>query len=323
MSSNSLRQDNQRFAQSDVEAAERFERHKLGENDPFPTIWPALLNSADIADYVAATGMIFPFDPNPDSGKLKSASYEIDLLGQCFYWDEKGKSNSCDLKKGKKFILRKNSIAFVSPETNFRIPDYIALRFNLRIQHVHRGLLLGTGPLIDPGFEGRLVIPLHNLTTNDYEFEGGEGIIWVEFTKLNPLQKVYRRDVFKREGKYVPFPEDKKNKKMDYYLRKASPHAAIRSSIPDSINAARTSAEAARNTVAAIWTIGFLSVAAIGFSLFDSYKQSASLVQDSTDYVKESQRELENLRNEVQTLERQVQDLESQLKELRDGSPNE
>ena len=48
---------------------------------------------------------------------------------------------------------------------------------------------MGTGPLVDPGFEGKLLIPLHSLTADDYEIEAGEGLIWVEFTKLSPNER--------------------------------------------------------------------------------------------------------------------------------------
>jgi deoxycytidine triphosphate deaminase len=89
------------------------------------------------------------------------------------------------ISRGETFVLRRNSIAFVQVEPVFRIPDYIALRFNLKILHVHRGILLGTGPLVDPGFVGNLYIPLHNLTDSDYTFKGGEGLIWMEFTKVS------------------------------------------------------------------------------------------------------------------------------------------
>ena len=59
------------------------------------------------------------------------------------------------------FDLAPNSIAFVALEPCFRIPEYMALRFNLKIKHIYKGLLLGTGPLVDPGFSGKLFIPLH------------------------------------------------------------------------------------------------------------------------------------------------------------------
>jgi hypothetical protein len=80
-------------------------------------------------------------------------------------------------------VLPANPITFVQVEPEFRLPNYIALRFNLRITHVHRGLLLGTGPLVDPGFRGKLLIPMHNLTASDYELATKEALIWIEFTK--------------------------------------------------------------------------------------------------------------------------------------------
>jgi deoxycytidine triphosphate deaminase len=72
--------------------------------DAFPEIQPALLNSADIYDYVAATGMIFPFEED----KLKPASYEVNLLGKCIYCDDEGKKKVEYIDQGKEFILKKN-----------------------------------------------------------------------------------------------------------------------------------------------------------------------------------------------------------------------
>src|SRR5437867_678832 len=84
------------------EALKAFERFR--GKDPFPDIAPALLNSADISDYVAATGMLYPFLPQ----KLKSASYEIAFLGKCVYWDEDGKKRVRKIKAGQEFLLKRN-----------------------------------------------------------------------------------------------------------------------------------------------------------------------------------------------------------------------
>src|SRR5260370_7425561 len=72
------------FARTDEQARLKFEKHK--SLDPFPDIPPALLNSADVADYVCATGMLWPFDLD----NRKSASYEIPLHGKCLHWDDPG-----------------------------------------------------------------------------------------------------------------------------------------------------------------------------------------------------------------------------------------
>lgn len=190
------------YATSDTEAAEKFAEFR--QRDPFPEIPPALLNSADIADYVSTTGMIHPFDPS----KLKSASYEVSVLGDYVIHTPDGGVVHDTLTKDKPFRLPRNSIAYLSVEPKFRLPDYIAVRHNLKIKNIYRGLLVGTGPLIDPGFVGRIALPLHNLTDRDYLLEAGEGTIWVEFTKLSPSPRWTSSAAVPRprKGTYVPFP---------------------------------------------------------------------------------------------------------------------
>lgn len=169
------------LSNTDSEANRRYAAYE--NRDPFSEVESALLNSADIFQYVAKTGMIYPFDVS----KLSGASYEVAIRGKVIWWDEE-KKEQCEkelLKPEDSFELKPNSIAFVTLEPMFRIPDYIALRFNLKIVHVYKGLLLGTGPLVDPGFVGKLSIPLHNLTANTYKFKAGDGIIQMEFTKLS------------------------------------------------------------------------------------------------------------------------------------------
>jgi deoxycytidine triphosphate deaminase len=151
---------------------------KLGITD-------TLLSSKDITAVVAATGLISPFYTGGGrKARLKKASYEGRAGSKAYLYKE---INSPEIvfesDKHKYLRIPKNSIVFVESDLDFRLPDFIALRFNLQIQHVHRGLLLGTGPLVDPGFWGKLCIPLHNLTDEDYDIPKDEGLIWVEFTK--------------------------------------------------------------------------------------------------------------------------------------------
>lgn len=149
--------------------------------DPFPNVPRALLSSFEIADYARVTGMMWPFAEK----QLKSASYEVFIGGEVIWWDGKGRRQTKIVKRGTPLVLEANSIVFAQVEPIFRLPNYIAIRFNLRITHVHRGLLLGTGPLVDPGFHGKLLIPLHNLTSTDYAIDTNEALIWIEFTKTS------------------------------------------------------------------------------------------------------------------------------------------
>jgi len=234
--------------------------------DPFPRIPGTLLNSADIRSYVNRIGLIYPFHEKD----LKSASYAARIAGKCKFWDEELKRFvEKDLKSsGDKIILKPNSIAFVGIEPTFRLPDYIALRFNLKITHVYRGLLLGTGPLIDPGFVGKISIPLHNLTSNEYIFSFNESLIWIEFTKTSPrpdvpkisdqLEEAYE---LQRCKEFIPFPSDKTLKDLDYYLNRAlegTRHEAVVSSVPSAVGEAMKHARDAQHSLKIIkrWAIG-------------------------------------------------------------------
>lgn len=233
--SGTIKYNSDLFAKSDREANQRFEVYK--DFDPFPEIATSVLNSADFVDYVSATGMLFPFD----SEKIKPASYGLKLQGKAVYWDDKGNRVVKVINKGDKFILPRNSIVFVSVPQTLRLPYYIIARFNLKINHIYKGILLGTGPIIDAGFVGKLSIPLHNLTNNDYEFVGGETLIWMEFQKIS-LPHPFASNENKRAkltpprrfGVYREYSNEKNFLKRDVedYLKDAH-HGPIESSLPN------------------------------------------------------------------------------------------
>ncbi len=309
------------FALTDKEAGDRYKLWK--SKDPFPDIRPALLNSADIFDYVNATGMLYPFDPD----KLLSASYGVGLQGEVIYWDEKNRKHHDPINKSKELILPPNSIAYVTPELNLRIPYYIALRFNLQIAHVHKGILLGTGPLVDPGYEGKLSIPLHNLTSNNYKLKWSEGFIWIEFTKISD-NKCWGNDngesELQRNGKYKKFPSDKKNRDPDTFIEsalKGQDTHFIRSSIPDAIQKsekkaeeAATSAEEAKDSAQLFTQVGLAGIVVLIVTLILGILQVYGLVQDSTNYVKSTS---QDYRIQEARRDKEIQLLENQLESLK------
>lgn len=210
--------------------------------DPFPETPPALLSADDIIKYVERTGMIAPFDGRGgERSALKAASYESKIGGEAFIY-EKGINYPKKIYDGTQDFLEipANSIVFVESDIYFRLPSFIAVRFNLQINHVHRGLLLGTGPLVDPGFWGKLCIPLHNLTNEPYFISKDDGLIWIEFTKTSssPTQG--------RPPSNSDYPNIKKfiEKAAKPIFENAAP-IAIRSSIPDMVEEANSKSDEA------------------------------------------------------------------------------
>lgn len=233
------------LSQADADA---LARSVFNQKDPLPRVKHSLLSAEDIKKYVMKTGLISPFYVDPDNRRLKKASYEGRIGKKAFKYNSEGDLSTIDLGDNK-LVVPANSIVFVEPDVQFRLPPYIALRYNLQIKHVHRGLLLGTGPLVDPGYWGTLCIPLHNLTSEDYVIPLSEGLIWIEFTKTTDLGREGRSPLQSPDaGDQVP----KGNWDIEKFIRKAAkpfdpnlPAVAIRSSIPDVGVNAQTAAEGA------------------------------------------------------------------------------
>ena len=234
----------------------KWAKHRFYRQDPLPCIEPALLNSLDIGRYVEKGCLLDKerFDPE----LLKPASYEIRLLGKLYWWEEEeGRlEKRCRLiVEGDCVKLGRNSISYLWIEERLRLPEYIAARFNLRISDVHKGLLLGTGPLIDPGFGGQILIPLHNLTDNNYFLRGGEGIIWVEFTKVS--QNCFwlgENEEADRPKGLVKFPSDKVTDDPDDYLNKAGAARGVQSAYKGALVSTRRAAGAAKSAAEAAKT---------------------------------------------------------------------
>jgi deoxycytidine triphosphate deaminase len=243
------------FSLTDPEAEARFA--DFHNQDPFPRIQPALLNSADLLDYIETVGILSPYEVTEKKREdwLKPASCAVGCTGEVLRFDVDPQTGDVidtpvkyEVAVGKRLELKPNSITFLHLGTTFRIPNYIAARFNLAIREIHRGILVGTGPLVDPGFVGRLFIPLHNLTSNEYSVEFGEPLVWVEFTKLSPNKAWRGGREHKRRAVFVPFPKRKNDRKTpEHYLDHAFEGNPIASSIPKAIVRAGAEAEGARS----------------------------------------------------------------------------
>ncbi len=173
----------------------------------------------------------------------------------------------------------------------------MALRFNLRIKHVHRGILLGTGPIVDPGYNKEILIPLHNLTDSDYYISSDEGLIWIEFTKTSAVYKNGPEHSPTEElANFEPLPDNTK-KEIEEYLFKANNGFPIRSSIPKAILESKEAVEKTSRRVAILQGIGILALVSLVvglISVFVSVLNLISTTQTSLRTLSERVSKIEN-----------------------------
>lgn len=283
----------------------RFEEFSM--IDPFPSIAPALLNPWDVTKYVHKTGMIYPFDADD----LKTVTYKILLYGDIYYWENNEQKTvrfDRNATTQNTFTLKPNSIIYVHLDTVFRVPYYIALRFNLKIDLVHKGLLLGTGPVIDSGFQGRILVPIHNLTSNSYVFQPGDGLIWVESTKLSSFSE-----------KYKPFPSLLNHSANNYFDGSGILNSGVRSSIPEAIKNAQKSAEnaqqSAENSEKKIKEISYVTVLGIIVTVILTLIPTWSLFNDLNNTFNDKK---EKLLQEVKEFENKLSEKDQAIQKMAD-----
>ena len=114
--------------------------------------------------------------------QLRPAAYTL-RIGADFV-DSKGKQGKLT-RKHPSFYLEPNSIAYVSTLEELDLPYYVAARFNLRVKWVYKGVLLGTGPQVEPGYRGALSCPLYNLTQRAIKVTLKEDFATIDFERTS------------------------------------------------------------------------------------------------------------------------------------------
>jgi deoxycytidine triphosphate deaminase len=321
---------NNELSKDDNEAEQRYNKYK--NKDPFPDIDPALLNSADIFKYVAATGMIYPFRMED----LAGATYKVRIQGASLYWDDENNKHENNIvkenkskKDSNKIVLKPNSITFLTLEPMFRLPHYMAIRFNLRIKNVYRGLLLGTGPIVDPGFCGKLSLPLHNLTLNTYEFEALDDLISIEITKLSYNQKwdinPNEKDEKLPEGFYI---QNEFGIRTVYdYVNAAllgTNASSVRSSVPEELKKIREDAKKAvkdtatakrNNIIITIATVvGICALFYTSYNLISATNNRLDSIYKDSQEIKVLQQKVDYQQNIINQMNDKIKILESKQK---------
>jgi deoxycytidine triphosphate deaminase len=148
--------------------------------DPEPNVRGILLSDR-IEAYVKKFGLLVDAHDFREIN-LKPASYSLTLAAKYYL---NGETN--EIGSGGYLVIPPNSFVIAGIKEKLILPHWCAVRFGLRVAYVYRGLLMGAGPQVDPGFEGNLGCPLHNLTDRAARIKLDEPFAWIDFTKTSRL----------------------------------------------------------------------------------------------------------------------------------------
>lgn len=151
------------------------------------------------------------------------------------------------------------------------------------------------------------MIPIHNLTANNYTLRSGDGLIWVEFTKLSPFPRGIKEPPYN-------FPSFINHTANDYF-ENATNLRKVESSVFYAMNSAKKDAENAKKTVSYMsWATGIailftaIGIAIAGITLVTNVITPTIGLVDS-----QKEKSISNT-NKIKKLEEKIKKLESKVK---------
>jgi len=137
-----------------------------------------ILTAQQIAEaYRRGDLVINPFDEH----QIQGATYDLRVGDQAATTSTKRLVN---VKDNGYLLLQPGDFGIVTVFEEIRLGPQYAARFGLRSKYARKGIIATTGPQIDPGYHGRLIIGLTNLTPRPVSLPYKDDLVSVEFHRL-------------------------------------------------------------------------------------------------------------------------------------------
>jgi deoxycytidine triphosphate deaminase len=161
--------------------------------DPIEGVVGGVLGGDEIRLYCSMFGMIRKYDEQ----YLRRAAYTLTVGERA-----RVAGNSVQVRNGEPLRIAARGSATVVPAEVLVVPHYLVAHFGLTVGLAQQGLLLGAGPQVDPGYQGALSCPVHNLTDGDIELELGRRFLHVELVRTAPLASEARERLIEIETEH-------------------------------------------------------------------------------------------------------------------------
>ena len=140
--------------------------------------WKMILTDRQIKEASDSGDIIIdPFEEK----QIQAASYDLRIGKQGATASRKKLIN---IEKDGYLLLKPGDFAVITALEILHLNSQHVGRFGLRSKYARKGLIATTGPQIDPGYKGRLIIALTNPTPNSITLPYCDDFLTVEFHKL-------------------------------------------------------------------------------------------------------------------------------------------
>ena len=151
-----------------------------------------IISGKEINKQCLEHNLITPFISN----NLRNSSYDLTVGDEvyCGAEIESLRIRTTFLAKNDSFKIPAYGFAYILCNETIKLPHCMTARVSLRMSLIYKGLVLTVQPPFDPNYNGKVIVLLHNMSTDPIYLKRGERIVTIEFsyvfgtTPLNSLE---------------------------------------------------------------------------------------------------------------------------------------
>lgn len=256
-----------------------------------------ILSGKEIERLCIQQHLISPFNEN----NLRNSSYDL-TVGEEIYCgarDDIPTISTTWLAPYESFKIPAYGFAYILCNENIKLNYCITARVSLRMSLIYKGLVLTVQPPFDPNYNGKVIVLLHNMSTEPIFLKRGERIVTIEFSYVCGATRSNKSEIFDQPS--VISLQEKITTDM-------------KSGLNSLITKDQKNNQRYQILVIGLWAaVGVLATVSLCMAPLSAYYIEKKL---EAKYAFE----VESLKNDVINLNRKVTQQESQLKEYNKNS---
>lgn len=143
-----------------------------------------ILKDTDIENLAKLESLLVPYNPE----NLRRASYDLSVGAEFCVFDGKDVSKNPviqyhTLTKGQPFQMPPNAVCFISCAEQISLPKDICARVFLRMSYIYKGIVVASQPPFDPGYQGMVIVMVHNMSSLPMPIKEGDRFVTIEFER--------------------------------------------------------------------------------------------------------------------------------------------
>ena len=239
--------------------------------------------------------LVCPFDTD----NLRGSSYDL-TVGDEYYIGGAADSATLvtqKLKPAQTFTIAPHAVCFVLAAEKIHLPDDVTAKVSLRMPHIYSGMILSSQPPFDPGYFGRVIVMLHNLSSTPLHLKAGVRLATIEFMRVES-----KPTLPKRQGSVTSIQDQ-------------LPKPLV-SSLVDIANTSTSALDKVNWLSSQMLVFAALIVAVLAVPGFFSFNSLQDRLADEKDQIKDLQQSLEAFRKRQDESARLIEALRGQVTAL-------